>query len=255
MIKKSMVLLLLLLVSWSAPCRAETLYVSVAASMTDAFKEIIRVFAQDSPATTIRPNFASSGGLAKQIAQGAPTDLYVPANPQWMEYLLAKQRLAVATVRPFAANRLVFIGPPASKVATLAQLSSLGRIAVGNPANVPAGHYAKQAMEAAGLYASLRQQRKLVLAKDVRQALLYAERGEVAGAFVYRTDALLASKSKILFEVPAGLHEPISYPLALTSSGQKKASARRLYQFIVGPQGQAILQRYGFVVGPVAEGS
>jgi molybdate transport system substrate-binding protein len=103
-----------------------------------------------------------------------------------------------------------------------------------------------------GVYAALRAGNKLVMAQDVRQALLYADRGEVAAAFVYRTDALLAQRAIILYQVPATLHDRISYPLALTRIGEKNPEAKALYDYLASPAAVAILVKYGFEMNPAA---
>lgn len=229
-----------------ASLKAETVYLSVAASMTDAFKEIISTFSAAHPEAGLMPNFASSGSLAKQIDQGAPADIYVSANPGWMTYLAEKGLIAPESDRIFAYNQLVFAGVENLKDPTLGGLVGLDRIALGSPRSVPAGQYARQAMENADVYVVLEAGKKLVMAKDVRQALLYADRGEVDGAFVYWTDALLARHARILFTVPAELYDRVSYPLALTVSGAKKDSARAFYDFMAGPEAEAILREYGF---------
>ena len=112
---------------------------------------------------------------------------------------------------------------------------------------------AAQAMRAAGVYDKLAEAKKLVMAKDVRQALLYADRGEVDGAFVYRTDALLAQHAVILYAVPADLHDPIIYPVGLTVSGEQNSEARAYYDFLASPAALKILEKYGFT--PPAEGA
>jgi molybdate transport system substrate-binding protein len=243
---KWLLTVLLLQICSVVTVQAQPVNLSVAASMTDAFKEIITGFSAAHPAAQLRPNFASSGSLAKQINQGAPADIYVSANPKWMKYLLEKQMIAPGTDRIFAYNKLVFIGEKRSTGLSLAGLVSLERIALGSPRSVPAGQYAKQAMDRAGIYALLKQERKLVMAKDVRQALLYADRGEVDGAFVYKTDARLATKAKILFTVPDDLYDRVSYPLALTISGAKKNMAIAFYDYMGSPEAISTLGRYGF---------
>ncbi len=129
---------------------------------------------------------------------------------------------------------------------SLESLSELERIALGTPQSVPAGQYAKQAMEQAGVYTALEQANKLVMAKDVRQALIYADRGEVDGAFVYKTDALLASQSKILFIVPENLYDRVSYPVALTIEGDENAMAKAFYDYLNSPEAITMLTKYGF---------
>lgn len=112
----------------------------------------------------------------------------------------------------------------------------------------PAGQYSKQALEHTNLYAVLEQGRKLVMAKDVRQALLYADRGEVDGAFVYQTDALLARNAEILFTVPDDSYDRVAYPLGLTTSGAKNKSATALYEYMKSAEAKAVFKKYGFEV-------
>ena len=243
---RSFVLTLSFFIVGAAPGHAETVYLSVATSMTDAFKDIISSFSQVHPDAEILPNFASSGSLAKQINQGAPAHIYVSANPDWMQFLVEKEMIAKGTDRIFAYNTLVFAGPERTTAKELVELKNLRLIAIGSPDSVPAGQYAKQAMEAAGIYAELDAGEKLVLAKNVRQALLYANRGEVDGSFVYKTDALLAENVKILFTIPEELYDRVSYPLALTISGAKSQTAQTFYDFMATPDAVAILEKYGF---------
>jgi molybdate transport system substrate-binding protein len=226
--------------------QAETIHLSIAASMTDVFKEMMAGFTEKNPAVEFQSNFASSGSMAKQIEQGAPADIFVSANPKWMKYLVEKQLVAAGTDRIFAYNQLVFAGEKKSTEFSMESLTGLERIALGNPQNVPAGQYAKQAMERAGVYATLEKEKKLVMAKDVRQALIYADRGEVDGAFVYKTDALLARHAQSLFIVPEDLYDRVSYPVALTAEGAKNEQAKAFYDYMSSPEAIAILTKYGF---------
>lgn len=233
-------------IAFGSVAAGETLNLSVAASMTDAFKEILNDFSGDRPAARMRPNYASSGSLAKQIEQGAPADIYVSANPKWMEYLAEKEMIAPGTEYVFAYNKLVFIGYKATAVNALTDLVALDRIALGSPQSVPAGQYARQAMERAGIYHELTRQRKLVMAKDVRQALIYADRGEVDGAFVYSTDAMLAAQAEVLFTVPDDLYDRVAYPLALTMSGADNDLAKAFYAYMKTTRVVDILRKHGF---------
>ncbi|MFV0436614.1 MAG: molybdate ABC transporter substrate-binding protein [Desulfopila sp.] len=243
---KTLLYALAFLLMTSASIKAETIHLSVAASMTDAFNQIIGGFTASHPDTKVLPNYASSGALAKQIEQGAPADFYVSANPKWMKYLVDKQLIAEGTDRIFAYNKLVFTGQPETKATDMTQISSLGKIAIGTPESVPAGQYAKQAMEAAGIYATLAKEKKLVMAQDVRQALLYADRGEVDGSFVYKTDALLATKAVILFTVPDDMYPQVSYPMGLTTAGAKKPAAVAFNAYMATPEALNILTQFGF---------
>jgi molybdate transport system substrate-binding protein len=231
----------------AAAGQAQTIHLSVAASMTEVFKVMMAGFSTLHSDAEFLPNFASSGSLAKQIEQGAPADIFVSANPKWMKYLLEKQLVAAGTERIFAYNQLVFAGDKKSAGLSLKGLTGLERIALGNPRSVPAGQYAKQAMERAGVYAALERQKKLVMAKDVRQALIYADRGEVDGAFVYKTDARLAKQAQVLFIVPEDLYDRVSYPVALTTEGAKNEAAKAFYRYLNSPEAIAALVRYGFV--------
>lgn len=228
------------------PSHAETIYLSVAASMTNAFKDIIRSFTLAHPDTKILPNFASSGSLAKQIDQGAPAHIFVSANPKWMQFLVEKEMIAEGSDYVFAYNTLVFVAPQTTNITELSDVKTLKLVALGSPDSVPAGQYAKQAMGAAGIYSELEENKKLIFAKTVRQALLYADRGEVDGSFVYRTDALLAQNAKILFVVPDELYDRVAYPLALTVTGAESQTAQDFYQFMSSPEAIAILKEYGF---------
>ncbi len=226
--------------------QAETLNLSVAASMTDVFKEMITDFTARHTDAKIQPNYASSGSLAKQIEQGAPSDIFVSANSKWMNYLIEKHLVAAGTDQILAFNHLVFVGSKRTGSLSLADLTGLERIALGSPQNVPAGQYAKQALEHAGIYAALEQTKKLIMAKDVRQALIYADRGEVDGAFVYKTDALLATQVQILFTVPEDHYDRITYPMALTMTGAKSELAQAFYRYMSSAEAQILLIKYGF---------
>ncbi|PLY11839.1 MAG: molybdate ABC transporter substrate-binding protein, partial [Desulfuromonas sp.] len=185
-----------------------------------------------------------SGALAKQIAQGAPADLFISANPKWMNYLVEEQLVSAAEVTPFVGNALVLVGQKGQPVTTLEEALKLSRIAIASPRSAPAGKYVEQALHSAGL--TERFAAKLVMSKDVRQALMYADTGEVEGAFIYRTDALLASNAVILFEVPQTLYPLVSYPLALTRQGETNPEALAFADFLKGAKAATILRRYGF---------
>lgn len=228
------------------PVLAGEVRLSIAASMTDVIKELVSSFVKERPDVSILPNFASSGSLAKQIVQGAPADLYISANKKWMDYLVQEDKVVAETVHVFAYNALVFVGTKNSQVNSLKDLVSLSLVAIGSPKSVPAGQYAAQAMEKAGVYEQLAREHKLVMAKDVRQALIYADRAEVDGAFVYRTDGLLAKNAVILFTVPADLHDRIAYPLGLTHAGTKNSDAKAFLAYLKSPEAIKILNKYGF---------
>lgn len=243
---QSAVMLILLLCTTSL--HAGELRISVAASMTELFKDLVATFSTSHPEITIVPNFGPSGGLAKQINQGAPADLYVSANPKWMNFLVDQKKIEASTRKTFAHNSLVFVGKPKRTITSLADLPGLERIGLGSPKSVPAGQYAQQALQKVGLYDSLLKSGKLVMAKDVRQALVYADRGETGGSFVYKTDALLARHAEILFEVPQDLYSRVTYPLAITETGKSSQDARTFYDFVTSAAAHTIITKYGFTL-------
>lgn len=247
-ITKMLFAVALLIVSLTpTPVQAGDVGLSAAASLKDAMQEIIEGFKMIQPDARILTNFGSSGALAKQTVEGAPTDLFISANDKWLDFVVKEGKAEVKNKGVLAYNTLVLTGKKGLTVKSLADLKAMQRIAIGTPANVPAGQYAEQAMRAAGIYEELEKDKKLVMAQDVRQALIYADRGEVDGAFVYRTDAMLAKESVILLEVPEDLYDRVSYPMVITTAGEGKAEAKAFYVYLAGPESQAILKKFGFV--------
>lgn len=237
-----------LLILLCSPLQAETLRFSIAASMTDVFKELITNFGVSHPDIHITANYGPSGGLAKQIHMGAPADLYISANPKWMDYLIDEKRIVPKSMRIFAYNSLVFIGRNDLQMSSLSELITLEKIGIGSPRSVPVGQYARQALSNEGLYEQLASTNKLVMAKDARQALIYADRGETDGSFVYKTDAVLAKNATVLFEIPPHLHDKVSYPIGLTVEGAQKNGAQMFYNFITTPEAHTVLRSRGFSI-------
>lgn len=230
--------------------QAGDIHLSAAASTKDAMQGIIDGFKKVQPDAKVLTNYGASGALAKQIAQGAPTDLFISANSKWVEFVIKEGKADAGKQGVFAYNTLVIAGKSGSTIASLANLKALQRIAIGTPASVPAGQYAEQAMRAAGVYDQLAKDNKLVMAQDVRQALLYADRGEVDGAFVYKTDALLAKDAKVLLTVPQNLYDRISYPMVITTKGEANADAQAFYSYLSGQEAKQILAKFGFEIAP-----
>jgi molybdate transport system substrate-binding protein len=225
---------------------ADEIRISVPASMTDAVKELIAQFGASDEHAKVVPNFGPSGALAKQIIEGAPADLFISANQKWMTYLRDEKAIDLASEKILAVNTLVFVGTKNPAITTLTDITGLKQIAIGSPKSVPAGEYAAQAMEKVGIYKQLQESQKLVMAKDVRQSLAYADRDEVDGAFVYKTDALLATQAVILFEIPQDLYDKVTYPIALTIDGAPKKEAVAFYTFLTSPEAMKVFLKYGF---------
>ncbi len=226
---------------------AQELTVSAAASLTNAFPEIGKGFEQQHPGVKVIFNFAASGPLLQQIAQGAPVDVFASADQKTMDQAQEKGLIVLASRKDFVSNTLVLIVPQHSKLALTGPKdlvsAAVKRVALGNPANVPAGRYADKALTQAGLWEAL--QPKLILGESVRQVLDYVSRGEVDAGLVYATDAAIAQgKVKTVAQVQG--HQPIVYPVALVAAGQKQALAQELLNFLFAPESVAILSKYGF---------
>ena len=226
---------------------AQQLTVSAAASLSDAFKEIARRFEATKSGVTVRCNFAASGVLIQQIAQGAPVDVFASADQETMNRGVEQKLIEPDTRRDFAANVVVLVAPaqggPALK--TLADLGrpDVKRIAIGKTETVPVGRYTKQLLEAANLWAPL--QPKLVQADSVRQVLDYVARGEVEAGFVYRTDAAIMA-DKVQVALAPGGHTPVTYPVAVVSESRQKALAKEFAEYLRSPAAQEVLARFGF---------
>lgn len=225
--------------------QAADISLSAAASLKEVITDLTAQYSKKHPRDRFVQNFGGSGTLAKQIAQGAPADLFIAANSEWADYLQDKGLLDPRFRDILTTTTLVFVGKPGGGPQGMADLPKLNRIAIGSPKSVPAGDYAMQAMRKAGIDRQLGA--KLIMTRDVREALLYVERGEVDGAFVYRTDALQAAKRTVVrFAVPPELTPRVVYPMALTRAGAGKAEARAFFQYLQTAEAKAILTRHGF---------
>lgn len=238
-------ILSLCIVLMSTPAMAGDLLVSAAASLTNAFTEMKEPFEKAHPGTTLVLNFASSGALLKQMEQGAPVDVFASADQETMDR--AEKLIDPATRVNFAGNALVLIVPVEGGMHLNDPAALKGKevklVAIGNPDSVPAGRYAKVALEHAGLYEALTP--KFVLAESVRQALDYVARGEVQAGFVFATDAALRTdKVKVTAEI-AG-HKPITYPVALLGASREKEMGQAFIDFVKSEEGQGILKKFGF---------
>ena len=231
--------------------RAAEITVFGAASLTDALQEIGKRYETRS-GDRVRFSFAASSTLARQIEAGANANLFVSADEQWMDYL-AERKLIVATSRvDLLGNRLVLIVPADSRVTVdvkpgfdLAGLLKDGRLATGDPAHVPVGKYAQEALTALGVWNVA--EPKLARADSVRSALAFVERGEAPLGIVYATDAALTAKVRVAGMFPENSHKPVVYPMALVA-GHASTSASAFYDFLRGDDAHAIFRKFGFSV-------
>lgn len=227
--------------------QAEELVVSAAASLNNAFKEIATQFEKKHPDDKILFNFAASGTLLQQIAKGAPVDVFASADQETMDQAEQQQLINNKSRKDFTQNTLVLISPLASSL-TIKELADLNldtvkRIAVGNPANVPAGRYTQEALEQTGQWQSLKD--KFIYTQNVRQALDYVARDEVDVGFVYGSDAaIMQDKVKVL--LTTSLKTPVTYPIAQIKDTKHNQLANNFIEFVLSTEGQKILAKYGF---------
>lgn len=236
----------------SGPARsAEPVTVFAAASTTNAVTDIGNLFARQKKGRIVS-SFASSSTLAKQIENGAPANIFISADPQWMNYLQKRKMIDAGTRFNLLGNHIVLIAPAGkpqqvviSRGFALAAMLKGGELAMGNPAHVPAGIYGKQALENLSVWQSVRKQ--VARAEDVRAALVLVERAEAPLGVVYATDAAITKKVQVVGVFPDDSHPSIVYPAALVT-GNETPAARRFLTFLNSQAAEAVFKKYGFTV-------
>ena len=228
--------------------RAGEVNIYAAASMTDAVSELAKRYHQLHPAVIVKPVYAASSTLARQIAQGAPADIFLSADQDWADYLDQRGLFLAGSRRNLLGNELVMIAPIGATFAvTMAPGFNLagsfqGRWCAGEPASVPAGKYARQALEYFGWWAAMAP--RLVGAEDVRTAAAFVERGECALGVVYSTDAKMARQVAVIATFPAQSHKPIVYPGALLKDAG--ADSRAFWAYLQGTEARSVFTSFGF---------
>lgn len=246
---KTLVVVVLLHLTPLRVAAAGSVTVYAAASLTSALQEL----AAKAPAQglEIRLSFGSSSTLAKQVTQGAPADLYISANIKWMDYLDEQGVIEPGTRTNLLGNALVIIAPKGEAFPVRPKIgfdfasAFKGRLALGDPSYVPAGIYAKQALQSLGWWQALAD--RLAPAVDVRAALAYVERGECAAGIVYATDAAISDGVDVLTTLPSKSHAPIVYPMAVIK-GRHRLATQKAIAFLQSKTAVATFQRYGFRV-------
>jgi molybdate transport system substrate-binding protein len=241
---------LVLLVPLAA--RAQELTVFAAASLTDAMKDVSTLWTKAGH-PPLRMSFGASSTLARQIEQGAPVALFASADEKWMDYLAQKNLIAADTRKDLLGNDLVLVVPAEKPLHVtigpgfdlMGLLGANGRLATGDPAHVPVGIYAEQALKKLGWWDKVAP--RLARTDDVRAALLLVERGEAPAGIVYATDAAVSKAVMVAGTFPASSHDPVSYPFAVVKAGDTP-QARTLMTFLAGPQARAVFVQRGFKV-------
>jgi molybdate transport system substrate-binding protein len=255
MIRRFLLLACALSALLAAPAQAESerpLLIFAAASLKNALDEIGVAWTKQTGAM-VRVSYAASPALAKQIEEGAPADLFISADLDWMDYVDNKGLVRAGTRQNLLGNALVLV---ASKDWTqgevtiapnfpLAALLGDGRLAIASVAAVPAGKYGKAALEKLGVWAAV--SGKLAEAENVRAALSFVARGEAPLGIVYRTDAAAEPNVRIVATFPADTHPPIVYPVAVLA-GSKHVQADAFRRYLASPEARRIFDRHGFAV-------
>jgi len=243
-------LLLALLLAFSLPAHAaERVLVFAASSTTDALQELGRAFTKEQ-GHPVEFAFGASSDLARQAVAGAPADVFLSADIAKMDQVEKAGLVQAGTRVELLSNRLVVVVPVDSKlkVASAAELRGVKRLALADPASVPAGLYAKAWLEKAGVWKEL--EARVVPTLDVRAALSAVEASRVDAAVVYATDAALSKRVRVVLTVPEAEGPRVVYPAAALSQGKSSEAGRAFVRFLQGEAARAVFERYGFIFLP-----
>lgn len=235
----------------AVPAHADDLKVFAAASLKEALEEVAKRYSDAPDRPKIVYSFAASSALAKQIENGAPADVFISADEDWMNYVTQKGLIDSSTRVDLLSNRLVLIAPVDSPVKTdiakgfpLASLLGSGRLAVADPDFVPAGKYARAALQSLSVWRSV--ESRLARAENVRAALALVSRGEAPLGIVYASDANADPKVRVVGEFPAGSHPRIVYPAAVIATSTH-AEARRFLEYLASKEASQMFAKHGFL--------
>ena len=228
---------------------AGRLRVSAAVSLSEPLKRLAEDFQFDT-GSPVELNLAGSSTLAAQLIAGAAVDLFISADWLQMDRLTTAGLIDSTTAVPLLMNQLVFVAPTDVVVNEVApgmlRASSFRRIAIGDPAAVPAGVYARTYLESVGLWDVLAD--RMIPTRSVRAALATVEMGAADAGIVYRTDALVSGNVKIVFQVPVSEGPVIVYPAAVMAAAPNPVAAKKLLAYLDGPAAAVVFEEAGFVV-------
>ncbi len=244
-------LFLLLLLAATGSAFAAELNVFAAASLSDAL-QVLAASYQKATGDTVHLNLAASSTLARQIKAGAPADLFFSADEAKMDDLARAGLIVPATRRSVLGNTLVIVVAADSTLVLKSAADLTGpavrRVAIAEPATVPAGIYAREYLQKKGWWTAVLA--KVVSTENVRGALAAVESGNADAGIVYKTDALISRKVKVAHEIPAADGPRISYPVALIVGGRNPAGAARFLALLASVEGRAVFVKHGFVPQP-----
>ncbi|MCM3116071.1 molybdate ABC transporter substrate-binding protein [Neobacillus sp. MER 74] len=251
----SLILLLLVLSGCSAKPEEQNqkvsdkkveLTISAAASLQDALNEITATFEKEHPNVKVNYNFGASGALAQQISQGAPVDLFFSAAEDKFDQLVQDGLIEESKGTDLVGNELVLVVPNDAKkeIKGFEDLTKSDKISIGTPEAVPAGQYAKETLENVNVWKAMED--KVVYAKDVRQVLTYVETNNVDAGIVYKTDALVSQKVKVVATAAEDTHAPIIYPLGVIKNSKHLKEAQLFYDYLQNETALKTFEKFGF---------
>lgn len=230
------------------------LHISAAISLSEALIELKEIYEKEHP-VSITYHFGGSGKLAQQIEQGAPFDIYISANEQWMKEVMEKDLVDKHTYTAIINNKLVFIKRKDLQLEetdlNILLEEDIKQIAIAHPDTVPAGYYTKQALENYQLWEEIDE--KIIFAQDVRQVLTYVETGNAEVGFVYASDLFQAENVDLVDFVDENLYEEIIYPSAVRKNSDKMELAKAFLQFLTTAEAQKVFEKYGFSIRTVGD--
>ncbi|QHE51301.1 molybdate ABC transporter substrate-binding protein [Pontibacillus sp. HMF3514] len=223
-----------------------SLRISAASSLTTVMKEIKKQYEKKHPDQEITIQYASSGTLAHQLIQGAPSDIYISASEYWMDKVVQEGLIQQEDVFPLLKNRLI-LATHQGKEIKISQLTneSIDQFAMGDPESVPAGAYAKQALEHAKVWETVKD--KAVYGKNVRQVASYIQSQNVKAGFVYQSDVQALTNVQKSQVIPEEYHETITYPMGIINESKKDSSIKGFIKYLKGSEAKKVFQSYGFV--------
>jgi molybdate transport system substrate-binding protein len=228
---------------------AADITVFAAASLKESLDENVKTFAAKT-GHRVRVSYAGSNALARQIENGAPADLFLSADEEWMDYVAQKNLIVAATRKNLLVNTLVLVAPADSDAKLviapgfgLAAALKGGRLALANPDSVPIGKYAKAALTSLGIWNDV--EKSLTRSENVRASLVLVARGEAPLGIVYATDAKVEPRTRVVDTFAANLHPPVIYPGAIVA-GKLNPATQSLLDYLAGPEARAVWIKYGF---------
>lgn len=234
----------------TSPALRADVTVFAASSLKNALDEVQKNWSAQKRGKVIMA-YAASSALARQIEKGAPADIFVSADLDWMDYLSQRKRVNEASRSNLLRNELVMIAPQSSRLTLalgkdlkLAELLGNDRLSMADPDTVPAGKYGRAALESLGLWPQV--SNRIIRADNVRTALNFVARGEAPLGIVYRSDALAEDKVRVVAVFPGGIHPPIVYPAALLV-GARGAEAAAFFNYMKSPAALAVFAKHGFL--------